>query len=76
MRRSVRSAELAKEREILASQAQDSGQTRRKSSTKMVDGQLRKYLAEITLVGQPFVKDPDITVGKLLKEGRRQGDGL
>ena len=33
---------------------------------KMVQGRLRKYLAEITLVGQPFVKDPDITVGKLL----------
>ena len=32
----------------------------------MVEGRLRKQLAEITLVGQPFVKDPDITVGKLL----------
>ena len=34
---------------------------------KMVEGRLRKYLAEITLVGQPFVKDEDITVEKLLK---------
>ena len=33
---------------------------------KMVEGRIRKYLAEITLVGQPFVKDPDTTVGKLL----------
>jgi len=33
----------------------------------MVEGRLRKYLAEITLVGQPFVKDPDTTVEKLLK---------
>ena len=30
-------------------------------------GRIRKYLAEITLVGQPFVKDPDQTVEKLLK---------
>jgi elongation factor Ts len=32
-----------------------------------VDGRIRKFLAEITLVGQPFVKDPDQTVGQLLK---------
>ncbi len=57
--------ELAKEREILTSQAQDSGKPA-EIIGKMVDGRLRKYLAEITLVGQPFVKDPDITVGKLL----------
>ncbi len=34
---------------------------------KMVEGRLRKYVAEITLLGQPFVKDLDITVEKLLK---------
>jgi elongation factor Ts len=34
---------------------------------KMVEGRLRKYLAEITLMGQPFVKDPDTSVEKLLK---------
>ncbi len=33
---------------------------------KMIVGRMRKYLAEITLVGQAFVKDPDVTVGKLL----------
>jgi elongation factor Ts len=33
----------------------------------MVEGRIRKYLAEICLVGQPFVKDPDTTVEKLLK---------
>ena len=33
----------------------------------MVAGRLTKYLAEITLVGQPFVKDPDITIAKLLE---------
>ena len=35
---------------------------------KMVEGRLRKYLGEITLLGQPFVKDPDTTVGKLLDQ--------
>jgi len=34
----------------------------------MVEGRLRKYLAEITLMGQPFVKDPDTTVEKLVKK--------
>src|SRR5271169_2670693 len=34
---------------------------------KMVEGRLRKYVAEITLLGQPFIKDLDITVEKLLK---------
>ena len=58
---------LAKEREILIAQAQDSGKPQN-IIEKMVDGRIRKYLAEITLVGQPFVKDPDKTVGALLKD--------
>jgi len=58
---------LAKEREILIAQAQDSGKPAA-IIEKMVDGRIRKYLAEITLVGQPFVKDPDKTVGALLAE--------
>jgi elongation factor Ts len=58
---------LAKEREILIAQAQDSGKPQ-DIIEKMVDGRIRKYLAEITLVGQPFVKDPDKTVGALLKD--------
>ncbi len=64
---SVDPDELDKEREILTSQAQDSGKPA-EIVAKMVEGRLRKYLAEITLVGQPFVKDPDISVGKLLKQ--------
>ena len=32
----------------------------------MIDGRIAKFLKEITLVGQPFVKDPDVTIGKLL----------
>lgn len=58
---------LEKEREIYAAQAQDSGKPP-EIIVKMVDGKLRKYLAEISLVDQPFVKDPDIKVGKLLAD--------
>ena len=57
---------LDKEREILAEQAAQEGKPPEIVS-KMVEGRLRKYLAEITLEGQPFVKDPDQAVGKLLK---------
>lgn len=58
---------LEKEREILVAQAKDSGKPDN-IIEKMVDGRIRKYLAEVTLVGQPFVKDPDKTVGALLKD--------
>ena len=58
---------LAREKEILTEQAKDSGKPA-DIIEKMVAGRIRKYLAEITLVGQPFVKDPDVTVGKLLKQ--------
>ncbi|MCW8874151.1 MAG: translation elongation factor Ts [Gammaproteobacteria bacterium] len=57
---------LDKEREIFIAQAQESGKPA-EIIEKMIDGRMRKYLGEITLVGQPFVKDPDQTVGKLLK---------
>lgn len=58
---------LEKEKEILVAQAQDSGKPP-EIIEKMVGGRLRKYLAEITLLGQPFVKDGDVTVEKLLKQ--------
>lgn len=56
---------LAKEREIYAAQAAESGKP---SSIieRMVEGRIAKYLAEVTLLGQPFVKDPDTTIEKLL----------
>ncbi len=57
---------VAKEREILVAQAADSGKPP-EIIEKMVDGRMRKYFAEITLMGQPFVKDPDQTVEKMLK---------
>jgi elongation factor Ts len=58
---------IEKEREIFSAQALESGKPEN-IVQKMVEGRLRKYLGEITLLGQPFVKDPDMTVEKLLKE--------
>ncbi len=57
---------VAKEREILTEQARAEGKPP-EIVAKMVEGRLRKSLAEFTLAGQPFVKDPDVTVEKLLK---------
>ena len=56
---------LEKEKEILRAQAAESGKPP-EIIEKMIVGRVKKYLAEITLVGQPFVKDPDRTVGALL----------
>lgn len=58
---------LEKEKSIFAAEAAESGKPA-EIIEKMVVGRVRKYLAEITLVGQPFVKNPDVTVGQLLKE--------
>lgn len=63
----VPQAELDKEREILSAQAAQEGKPEA-IVAKMVEGRVRKYLAEICLVGQPFVKDPDITVEKRLQQ--------
>lgn len=57
---------IAKEKEIFSAQAAESGKPA-DIIEKMVDGRIKKYLKEITLLGQPFVKDPDQTIEKLLK---------
>lgn len=62
----VSAEHLQKEKEILLAQAAQSGKTG-DIVEKMVQGRLKKYLSEVTLLGQPFVKDPDQNVGKLLK---------
>jgi elongation factor Ts len=56
---------LENEHRIETEKAQGSGKPD-EIIEKMVTGRINKYLKEITLVGQPFVKDPDISVGKLL----------
>lgn len=58
---------LAKEKEIYSAQAAESGKPA-EIVEKMVEGRLRKFLAEVTLVGQPFVKDPDLSVEKVLSK--------
>ena len=62
----VPAAAVAKEKEIFTEQASSSGKPA-EIVEKMVMGRVNKYLNEITLLGQPFVKDPDTTVEKLLK---------
>ena len=57
---------LAKEKEIYAARAEESGKPAA-IVEKMITGQLNKFLKEITLLGQPFVKDPDQSVAKLLQ---------
>jgi len=58
--------EVAKEREIFTAQAQESGKPA-EIIEKMIEGRIRKFLSENALVDQAFVKDPEQTVGKLLK---------
>jgi elongation factor Ts len=60
-------AELVeKEKEIVSAQAAESGKPA-DIVEKMVTGRINKFLNEISLLGQPFVKDPDQKVEKLLK---------
>jgi len=56
---------IEKEKEIFTAQAAESGKPA-EIIEKMIGGRINKFLKEITLVGQPFVKDPDQTVEKLL----------
>lgn len=57
---------IAKEKEIFVAQAAESGKPA-EIIEKMVQGRVKKFLKEITLLGQPFVKDPDTAVEKLLQ---------
>jgi len=56
---------IEKEKEIFAAQAAESGKPP-EIVEKMVGGRIKKYLKEVTLLGQPFVKDPDQTVEQLV----------
>ena len=58
---------LEKEKAIFVAQAEESGKPA-EIIEKMVTGRVKKYLGEITLMGQPFVKDPDKTIAQLLKD--------
>lgn len=58
---------IEKEKEIFKAQAESSGKPAAVIE-KMIEGRVKKMLDEITLVGQPFVKNPDVTVEMLLKD--------
>ncbi|HSQ08914.1 MAG TPA: translation elongation factor Ts [Chromatiaceae bacterium] len=58
---------LEKEKDIFRVQALQSGKPEA-IVEKMIEGRVRKFLEEVTLVGQPFVKNPELTVEKLLKQ--------
>jgi elongation factor Ts len=56
---------IEKEKEIFLAQSAESGKPA-DIVEKMIAGQIRKFLGEVTLLGQPFIKDDKITVGKLV----------
>lgn len=60
-----------KEREIFTAQAESSGKPA-EIIAKMVDGRMSKFVNEVSLTGQAFVKDPSTTVGALLKSAKAQ----
>jgi elongation factor Ts len=60
---------VAKEKEICLAQAASSGKPQ-EIIEKMVAGRLKKFLDEVSLLGQPFVKEPDVTVASLLSKNR------
>ncbi len=62
---------VEKEKDVFRAQAADSGKPP-EIVEKMIQGRINKFLGEITLLGQPFVKDPDTTVEKLLKSKNAQ----
>lgn len=65
-RADVAQDKIEEEKHIYTQQALQSGKPA-EIVAKMVDGRINKFLAEITLLEQPFVKNPDVTVGKLLQ---------
>jgi len=66
---------MAREKDILIAQAEGSGKPP-EIVEKMVEGRLRKHLSGITLLGQAFVKDGDVTVEKLLKQSGARVNGF
>ena len=63
--------DLNKEKEIYMAQAQESGKPE-EIIQKMVEGKIKKYVSEVTLIDQPFVKDSEVSVGKLLEQNDNQ----
>jgi len=66
---------VEKEKAILIAQAESSGKPP-EIIEKMIQGRLNKFLAEVTLMGQPFVKDPDRTVAELMSDAGAEVGGF
>ena len=72
---SLDAAELAKEKEIAAAEAANSGKPEN-IIEKIVEGKIKRFIKDNTLVGQAFVKNPDITVEKLIKDAGASINGF
>jgi len=72
----VDAAVLEKEKEMLVAQARESGKPE-EIIEKMIAGRVNKFLKEVCVETQPFVKDPQVTVGQLVKDtGKALGTGI
>ena len=67
--------ELDREKKIFLTQAEESGKPKTVIE-KIVEGKIKKYINEKTLLGQQFVKDTEITVGDLLERHNAQVEGF
>lgn len=66
-REQVSAEAIENERDIFTAQAKESGKPQ-EIIDKMIEGRINKFIDEVSLLGQPYVKDPNIKVGQLLKE--------
>lgn len=66
-REQVSADAIANEREIFTAQARESGKPQ-EIIDKMIEGRISKFVDEVSLLGQPYVKDPNMKVGQLMKE--------
>ena len=70
------SAEVVeKERNIQIEIAMNSGKPK-EIAEKMVEGRMRKFTGEVSLTGQPFVKNPEISVGEFLKQNHAKAEAF
>jgi elongation factor Ts len=75
-REDVPADEVERERSVYREQMRESGKPE-KIWDKIVEGKLEKYFQEVALLEQPFVKDPDITVGQLVTQaGAKTGENI
>ena len=70
----VDEALVAHEREIYMAQAAESGKPQN-IQEKMVEGRINKYLAEVTLVGKSYIKDPDLSIAQFTEKTAKELGG-